>query len=194
QRTSEIGIRMALGADHTKVVQLVLRGAFQRVLVGLTLGLPLAVAAGRLISAQLYDVSFWDPLALMVAASSLTICAFQAAFIAAVAINPRLPYPDGHSGVASRLVQGVRRKRTVRLAAASVSAATTTFERLVSRSATSFFPDVPVKWLRLNRAGRTQFGFCRCIRVADDFRRYLPAHQSHFAFPFDTADRVPLRL
>jgi predicted permease len=83
QRTSEIGIRMALGADHTKVVQLVLRGAFQRVLVGLALGLPLAVAAGRLISAQLYGVSFWDPLALMVAASSLTICAFLAALIPA---------------------------------------------------------------------------------------------------------------
>jgi hypothetical protein len=36
---------MALGADHTKVVQLVLRGAFNRVLVGLVSGLPLAVAA-----------------------------------------------------------------------------------------------------------------------------------------------------
>jgi predicted permease len=83
QRTNEIGIRMALGADHTNVVQLVLRGAFKRVLIGLAMGLPLAVGAGRLISAQLYRVSFWDPLALMVAASSLTICAFIAALIPA---------------------------------------------------------------------------------------------------------------
>jgi alkylated DNA nucleotide flippase Atl1 len=83
QRTNEIGIRMALGADHTNVVQLVLRGAFQRVLVGLALGLPLAVAGGRLIAAQLYGVSFWDPLALMIAASSLTICALLAALIPA---------------------------------------------------------------------------------------------------------------
>ena len=50
------------------MVQLVLRGAFQRVLIGLILGLPLAVGAGRLISAQLYGVSSWDPLALSVAA------------------------------------------------------------------------------------------------------------------------------
>jgi ABC-type antimicrobial peptide transport system permease subunit len=83
QRTNEIGIRMALGADQTNVVQLVLRGAFKRVLIGLALGLPLAVGAGRLISAQLYGVSFWDPLALAVAASSLTICAFVAALIPA---------------------------------------------------------------------------------------------------------------
>jgi ABC-type antimicrobial peptide transport system permease subunit len=83
QRTNEIGIRMALGADQTKVVRLVLRGAFQRVLAGLVLGLPLAVAAGRLISGQLYGVSFWDPRALTIAASSLTLCAFIAAFIPA---------------------------------------------------------------------------------------------------------------
>ena len=83
QRTNEIGIRMALGADRKSVVTLVLRGAFQRVLIGLALGLPLAVAAGRLISAQLYGVSFWDPFALIAAAVSLTICAVIAAFIPA---------------------------------------------------------------------------------------------------------------
>jgi len=83
QRTNEIGIRMALGADRAKVVQLVLRGAFKRVLIGLLLGLPLAVAAGRLISAQLYGVSSWDPLALSVAAGALAICSFFAAMIPA---------------------------------------------------------------------------------------------------------------
>ena len=83
QRTNEIGVRMALGANRRNVVQLVLRGAFNRVLLGLLLGLPLAVGAGRLIAAQLYGVSIWDPLALSAAAISLAICAFFAAIIPA---------------------------------------------------------------------------------------------------------------
>ncbi len=83
QRTNEIGIRMALGADRPKVIRLVLRGAFKRVLLGLILGLPLAVGAGRLISAQLYGVSSWDPFALTVASGALAICSFFAAIIPA---------------------------------------------------------------------------------------------------------------
>ena len=83
QRTNEIGVRMALGADRAKVVELVLLGAFGRVGLGLLLGLPLAVGAGRLISAQLYGVSIWDPLALSVAAGALAVCSFFAAIIPA---------------------------------------------------------------------------------------------------------------
>ena len=83
QRTNEIGIRMALGADRPQVLGLVLRGAFSRVAIGLILGLPLAVGAGRLLSAQLYGVSSWDPLALSAAAVALAICSFFAAIIPA---------------------------------------------------------------------------------------------------------------
>ena len=83
QRTNEIGIRMALGANRSNVVQLVLRGAFERVLIGLLLGLPLAVGAGRLISSQLYGVASWDPLALTLAAVALALCSFLAAVIPA---------------------------------------------------------------------------------------------------------------
>ena len=91
QRTNEIGIRMALGANRARVIQLVLEGAFKRVVIGLVLGLPLAIGAGRLISAQLYGVSSWDPLALSVAASALAACAFVATLIPAshaAAISP----------------------------------------------------------------------------------------------------------
>jgi ABC-type antimicrobial peptide transport system permease subunit len=75
QRTGEIGLRMALGADRRKVVRLVL--------AGLILGVPLAVGAGRLIAAQLYGVSSWDPIALTVAAGALAVCSFCAAVIPA---------------------------------------------------------------------------------------------------------------
>jgi len=84
QRTNEIGIRMALGADRTRVVDLILRSAFARVAIGLVVGVPLAVGAGRLISAQLYGVTFWDPFALSIACGALAVCAFFAAMIPAI--------------------------------------------------------------------------------------------------------------
>ena len=83
QRTNEIGIRMALGADRPKVLGLILSGAFKRVAIGLILGLPLAIGAGRLLSAQLYGVSGWDPFALGVATGALAISSFLAAMIPA---------------------------------------------------------------------------------------------------------------
>ncbi len=83
RRTAEIGIRMALGADRAKVVRMVLRGVSNRVLMGLAVGVPLAIGAGRLISAELYGVSSWDPFALILATGALSVCAFFAALIPA---------------------------------------------------------------------------------------------------------------
>jgi predicted permease len=83
RRTSEIGVRMALGADRRRVVGLVLGSAFRRIAAGLVLGLPLAVGAGYLVSAQLYGVSFWDPVALSVAAGALAVAALVASAVPA---------------------------------------------------------------------------------------------------------------
>ena len=84
QRTGEIGIRMALGADAGGALRLVLWGAFRMVAIGLALGIPLAIGAGRLISAQLYGVTGWDPAALSVAVAALAVCGFAAAIIPAL--------------------------------------------------------------------------------------------------------------
>lgn len=73
QRTSEIGVRMALGADRGKVVRMVLRGGFSQIAVGLGLGIPLAIAAGRLMTRQLFGVRPWDPQMLTIA--TLLLCA-----------------------------------------------------------------------------------------------------------------------
>ena len=83
RRTSEIGLRMALGADRTSVMGLVLGGAFKRVALGLALGLPLAVGAGYLLSSQLFGVPIWDPVALGAAAGSLALAAFVASMVPA---------------------------------------------------------------------------------------------------------------
>ncbi|HXW89180.1 MAG TPA: ABC transporter permease [Terriglobales bacterium] len=84
QRTNEIGVRMALGADRVRVVNLVLRQAFQRVVAGLVAGIPLAIGAGRLITSELYGVKSWDPAALAVAVISLGLSALFAAIVPAL--------------------------------------------------------------------------------------------------------------
>jgi len=83
KRTSEIGVRMALGADRGKVMRLVLRGAFIQVLIGLLLGIPISLACSRLIAAQLYQVKGWDPLVLLGSILALGASALLASIIPA---------------------------------------------------------------------------------------------------------------
>jgi putative ABC transport system permease protein len=83
QRTSEIGIRMALGSGRSSVVAMVLRGAFLQVGIGLALGIPAAIGAGHLIANRLYGVTPWSPLMLSTAALFLGLTALTAALIPA---------------------------------------------------------------------------------------------------------------
>ena len=83
RRVNEIGVRMALGADRGNVVALVLRGAFALVIVGLVLGLPLTLAAGRLIDHQLYGMSPYNPWVALFAVVSLGFSALIASLIPA---------------------------------------------------------------------------------------------------------------
>jgi predicted permease len=83
QRTREIGVRMALGANRGSVVAMLLREAFLQVGVGLALGIPGAIGAGHLIASQLFGVTPWDALMLSGAALLLVLAALIAALIPA---------------------------------------------------------------------------------------------------------------
>ena len=83
RRTSEIGVRMALGADRGNVLLMVLRGAFAPVGLGLALGTPVAFLAGRLLGDQLYGVQSYDPLSMLIAVGALSLAAVVAALIPA---------------------------------------------------------------------------------------------------------------
>ena len=83
RRTNEIGIRMALGAGRSSVLALVLRGAFSQVAAGLAVGIPVALAGGRLLASELYGVKGHDPAILVLAAAILAACALAAGLIPA---------------------------------------------------------------------------------------------------------------
>ncbi len=83
RRTSEIGLRMALGANRRNVLVLVLRRALLLVGLGLAIGVPVALMAGRLMRSQLYGVRTYDPLTLGVAVLVLSFFAALAGFIPA---------------------------------------------------------------------------------------------------------------
>jgi predicted permease len=76
RRTSEIGLRMALGANRGNVVVLVLRAASWQVGLGLALGIPVALLGARLMASQLYGVRTYDPFTL--GAAVLVLAAFAA--------------------------------------------------------------------------------------------------------------------
>jgi predicted permease len=83
-RTSEIGVRMALGANRRQVIALVLRGAFGLILIGLLIGLPLTFAAGRFLGSQLYGMSPYNATVTVVAIAILGVSALVASFIPAL--------------------------------------------------------------------------------------------------------------
>jgi predicted permease len=83
QRTGEIGVRMALGAQATDVLGLVLRQGMTPVVLGLIIGLTATFGIGRLLTAQLYQISPHDPVLLGLATFVLAVAALLACFIPA---------------------------------------------------------------------------------------------------------------
>jgi predicted permease len=80
-RTTELGIRMALGAQRTDVFWLILREALWLVMIGVAVGLPLIFAVTRLAATLLYDLSPTDPVSLAAAALLMLAVAMLAGYL-----------------------------------------------------------------------------------------------------------------
>jgi putative ABC transport system permease protein len=83
QRTREIGIRMALGADHKNVVQMIVRQGMTLTLVGIGVGLAAAFGLSRLMTSLLFGVSVTDPLTFVAISSLLAGVALLANYVPA---------------------------------------------------------------------------------------------------------------
>ncbi len=84
QRTSEIGIRCALGANRSNILRMILRGALSQAAIGLAIGIPTALAGGRLLADQLYGVKTYDARILVGAAVVLMLSACAAGIFPAL--------------------------------------------------------------------------------------------------------------
>lgn len=83
QRTSEIGIRMALGADSRAILRMVVRGAIRLVAVGVVAGVLLALFSGRVLQSMLYGIAPNDPVTLTLIAVLLGAVAMIASWLPA---------------------------------------------------------------------------------------------------------------
>jgi macrolide transport system ATP-binding/permease protein len=83
RRTSEIGIRMALGAKRATVTAMVMRGAMIQAALGLAIGVPTALLCARFVEAQLYDIKGIDAAVLSASIVTLLIAAAMAGLIPA---------------------------------------------------------------------------------------------------------------
>lgn len=91
QRTREIGIRMALGAERATAHRLILKEAGGLTALGIGLGLVCAVAAATLMRGLLFGVQAWDAPTLMAVTAVLVLSAVSAGFLPArraAAVNP----------------------------------------------------------------------------------------------------------
>jgi putative ABC transport system permease protein len=83
RRTNEIGIRLALGAQRSQVLGLVMRDATRMLALGTALGLPAAWAASRLVSSMLFGLATNDPTTVVVAIALLVLTGLLAGYIPA---------------------------------------------------------------------------------------------------------------
>ena len=83
RRTSEIGLRIALGAQRADVLWLILRQVVVVTVIGLAAGIPMAIAGGKAVALLLYGVTPIDPASLVIATVVMTVVAGLAAYVPA---------------------------------------------------------------------------------------------------------------
>ena len=84
RRINEVGVRIALGATRGDVVRLLLKGAFGLILAGVSIGLPLTFAAGRLLENQLHGMNPYNPAVTIAAVVALGLPALLASILPAI--------------------------------------------------------------------------------------------------------------
>jgi ABC-type antimicrobial peptide transport system permease subunit len=83
RRTNEIGIRMALGAQQAHVLRMVMRETVLLVGIGLAIGIPAALAGGRLVASMLFRLKPADPMTILAALALLLLVAAFAGYLPA---------------------------------------------------------------------------------------------------------------
>jgi ABC-type antimicrobial peptide transport system permease subunit len=83
RRTREIGVRLAVGASRARIVGIFLQESAWMIGAGIAMGLPLALACGKLASSLLYNLTGQDPGTAMTAVAALAVVAFAATVIPA---------------------------------------------------------------------------------------------------------------
>jgi putative ABC transport system permease protein len=83
QRTHEVGLRMALGADGRAILAMIIGQGLKLTLAGVLIGIAASLALGRLVASQLYQISAYDPLTLIGVSTFLMVVALLACYLPA---------------------------------------------------------------------------------------------------------------
>jgi len=84
QRTHEIGVRLALGAQRAEVIRLVVDEGLRMSLLGAGLGIGVALGLARVLAAELFGVTAHDPLTFVAVALLLVVVALMACYLPAL--------------------------------------------------------------------------------------------------------------
>jgi ABC-type antimicrobial peptide transport system permease subunit len=83
RRTSELGIRVALGAQRPALLWMILRECILLLILGLAVGIPIALSATHILKSQLYELSPLDPVAISIAIAAVGVMTIAAAWLPA---------------------------------------------------------------------------------------------------------------